>query len=434
MQKNVPAIHIYLLSFLYLFFTHSASAGLNAQISSGEELKLIGIGMHKELRNDIYLGALFVPQSVDNVEQITSDNVAKRMSLRFVTKYSDRKVARHFKERLALNNPRNEWQPLTREIVQFSRIFKQDLEPGDEINIDHIPGKGTEIYLNGTLFQTINKPGFSQLLLNIWLGSNPPTKAFKQHIRGDNQASAQATFESQYMSNTPTAGKFDSLLQSKEPTQVAANKSQINTTAKKQTNTSQQPAKKKPVTPKTVDKKTTTNKKVANTTKKPVENQSKTIVKKPETKKPDESSSKIANNKSASSISVPDLKIATPIIAKPDLVATLDKSAVELPEDDLFDADLVSGSYSRDLVRSVDKYKKYPKQALIDGDEGTVGAKAKIDANGEIIDVVITDRSGSRTLDRAVVKMIKRAAPYEPIPKGLELEEFEFDVLIEFKL
>ena len=125
----------FLLSLLFLISAQTAKADLTANLSDGNALQLLGIGMHQELRNDIYVGALFAPSSVSNVDEIKGESVPKRMSIRLVSNYSHRKMSRHWKERLAMNNPRSLWQPLTKEIVLFSRIFKRKLQVGDELNI-----------------------------------------------------------------------------------------------------------------------------------------------------------------------------------------------------------------------------------------------------------------------------------------------------------
>ncbi|TQV82959.1 TonB family protein [Aliikangiella coralliicola] len=442
------AISIFCLS---ITFVQQSKAELSANLP-GNSLKLLGIGMHQELRNDIYIGALFAPETVTDVEQLKNDTVAKRMSIRFVSKYSHRKMARHWKERLAMNNPRNRWQPLTREIVGFSRIFKRSLEIGDELNIDHVPGVGTQVYLNGTLFQTINKEGFVDLLLNVWLGTNPPTKAFKKSIRGQDTQPVQQDFVTKYEALQPIPGRFDQDLQ--PVTKVAA----VETPAKKTTVVKKTPAKKN-----TTPAKKPPAKKVAKTTpppkKKPEQNQKKVSTpskavannKKTETKPSSNAdpAKKLATD--ASKVAKldkdnfkPDIKLDSAIakeIAKPPVqkTASLEKpsnttTTTEDLEEEFFDADLISGSYTRDLLNSIRQFQQYPKKALVNGDQGDVLARVKIDSNGEIIDFSIVERSGSRILDKAVTRMVRKAAPFQAIPKELKLQEFEFEVPISFQL
>lgn len=435
----------FLLSFLFLISAQTARADLTANLSDGNDLQLLGIGMHQELRNDIYVGALFAPSSVSNVDEIKGESVPKRMSIRLVSNYSHRKMSRHWKERLAMNNPRNLWQPLTKEIVLFSRIFKRKLQVGDELNIDHVPGVGTQIYLNGTLFQTVEKEGFVDLLLNVWLGTNPPTKAFKKSIRGQDDSATKDGFVTKYSALQPIAGRFDADLA--PVTQVAKVEAPAKTPVTKPP-VRKNPPKKTPVTkpapkkvavakPKTEPKKSNNTASSSKTsTTKPAPSQNTVAANsKPNTAK------KVVDNKPDFK---PDINIGEVLNqAKPKppvkKVASIEKTenakqAEESIDEDFFDADLLSGSYTRDLINAIRKYQNYPKKALQRGEEGEVVAQVKIDSTGEIVDIQITGRSGSRTLDKAVTRMVRKAAPFQEIPKELKMDEFEFEVPISFQL
>ena len=173
---------ILLLGFILSYSTFVSSKSTISQ-SNGDTLELIGIGMYQELHNDIYIGALYGPANVP-IGQLLDEKTSKRMTLKFVSQYSNRKMKRHWKEGMSINNPRKEWQPLTREIVNFAKLFKRPLQAGDEIVIDYSAKLGTEIIFNGTLFKTIDNPAFSTVILNVWLGNVPPTKAFKSNIQG----------------------------------------------------------------------------------------------------------------------------------------------------------------------------------------------------------------------------------------------------------
>ena len=448
-QLELRKIAIFAISIFCLTttFIQQPKAELIASLPQGNSLKLLGIGMHQELRNDIYIGALFAPDSITSVDQLKGDEIAKRMSIRFVAKYSHRKMARHWKERLAMNNPREQWQPLTREIVGFSRIFKRSLEIGDELNIDHIPGVGTQVYLNGTLFQTIEKEGFIDLLLNVWLGTNPPTKAFKKSIRGQDAEEIQLSFETKYQALQPIPGRFDADLA--PVTKVAS----ADETANKNTTQPAETKAKKPAA--TTTQKKTPAKKVAAKTPPPQQKKPEQSQKKVATTKPKTNAGSSVAKKAADTVAdvskvakldkdnfKPDISLSSTLKTEPkkqpvQKTASLDKpseAAAQELEEEFFDADLISGSYTRDLLNSIRQFQQYPKKALVNGDQGDVLAKVKIDADGEIIDFSIVERSGSRVLDKAVTRMVKKAAPFQAIPKELKLQEFEFEVPISFQL
>ena len=57
----------------------------------------------------------------------------------------------------------------------------------------------------------------------------------------------------------------------------------------------------------------------------------------------------------------------------------------EQPEE-IFDADLLSGSYTQELINTIRKFQSYPKKALKEGAEGDVTIMVTIDKAGELLD------------------------------------------------
>ena len=114
--------------------------------------------------------------------------------------------------------------------------------------------------------------------------------------------------------------------------------------------------------------------------------------------------------------------------------AKLKVAETETIEEDFFDADLLAGSYTRDLINAIRQHQVYPREALLEKREGDVTAKVTIDDEGEIVDVTLIERSGSRVLDKAASRIIKKAAPFQAIPVELNQKEFVFEVPVSFQL
>ncbi len=427
---------VFLLGCLLTLQVAQVSA-LETTLTNGDNLELFGISIHQEQRNDIYVGALFAPENVTNTNQILDSATSKRMSLKFITKYSNRKMARLWKQRIAMNNPKSDWQPMTKEIVQFARIFKRAMLAGDELNIDFEPVSGTSIYLNKTLFLTIPNLDFYKLLLNVWLGSIPPTKDFKVGITGNNKGPLNEQLITQYNNIQPKIGRFDADKAEiiKPETTVAKTeefKPATKAVPKKNSNNQKKNvvAKAKPTTEKkkrTVEKLTTDlqlpDSKIAKIQPKLVLDElikTKPIPISKQNKKP--ASNKATNRK-------PKKK---PVQKTP--VSGTKVAKLDIPEEEFFDADLISGSYSRELINNIRAVQSYPKKALIKGIQGEVTVLVKIDKNGELLENKIIQRSGSRLLDRAVLKMVRKAEPFPQIPNELKMNEFEFEVPLSFTL
>ena len=74
---------------------------------------------------------------------------------------------------------------------------------------------------------------------------------------------------------------------------------------------------------------------------------------------------------------------------------------------------------------------EYPVEALRSGESGTVIVQVQVDSNGVPVDARISQRSGSRTLDRAALDAVRRwrfepaVVEGQPVPGSLEIP-FEF--------
>ncbi len=444
LTPNKFILLISLLTTLQINSSHAIETSL-----TNDELPLFGIGIHQEQLNDIYLGALFAPNSVTSSKELLDENIAKNMSLKFISKYSNRKMARFWKQRIAMNNPKTSWQSMTKEIIQFANIFKQAMQPNDEIKISFSPNDGTLVYLNGTLFLTIAKPEFYNLVLNVWIGSIPPTRIFKIGITGQNSSETNNQLINQYSNIQPIRGRFDDDLNKKKPLKIAkiANKRKIRSkTSNKQTKIS---AVKKRITAKAKPQKKRTKKAKSSPTNSSQSNISNLkadinlnfdnlididsigISTINNSMEPSSTAQKVANKLPATTVEK-KTKTVKSQIASPNLkVASLTKPDNQA---ELFDADLYSGSYTRDLINSIRKVQWYPHHALISGIEGFTTILIKIDKNGNILTKQITQRSGSRALDKAALKMANKAAPFPQIPDSLNMQEFEFSIPLNFTL
>src|SRR5690606_41919133 len=80
-------------------------------------------------------------------------------------------------------------------------------------------------------------------------------------------------------------------------------------------------------------------------------------------------------------------------------------------------------SWESRLLGHLKRYKRYPNDARRRGQEGVVKVRFVIDARGKVIDHQLVGRSGSPSLDRATLHMIRRAQPLpapppEPLKNG----------------
>lgn len=441
--------------FTLAFLTNSlVTVAIEKQLANGEQLNLFGIGVHQEKRNDIYVGAMFATPGVTTKKQLFDVSTNKRMSIKFLTSYSNRKMSRFLKQRISMNNRKDSWKPFTKQIVQLSKIFKRSLQKGDEINVDYIANKGTQVYLNQTLFFEEKSHNFYNILLNIWFGSIPPSEAFKVGINGKNTAYQNDEFISRFESLITQIGRFDgdkiesAAPRSGQASNINNDSKVVKPIAKKSLPAKKQIAKKVasnsnstndkpqqvPVKKKSVNIDTPAIKLDSLLTK-PILLQKADVVEKTVNKSPSIGSVKSeaplenSENKTADKLPTKQQSLAAEKIPPtvPDETNIDDKNTK--PEVDL---DLISGSYTQELIATIRNKQSYPSKALKQGIEGSVVVQLVVNQEGDIERQSLLKRSGSKVLDRGVLRMLKKAEPYPKIPSELELEEFEIEIPLSF--
>ena len=90
--------------------------------------------------------------------------------------------------------------------------------------------------------------------------------------------------------------------------------------------------------------------------------------------------------------------------------------------------------YLAALAASIDRRKYYPRVSRRRGEEGRVVVSFVIRKTGEITDLMVTESSGSRRLDEAALKTLRRISPFQPIPEALARDAWSITVPIAFHL
>jgi hypothetical protein len=71
-----------------------------------------------------------------------------------------------------------------RQQIDYHNSLYEDVEPGDRYALTYIPGRGTELSLNGKPKGIIEGADFANALFSIWIGQQPIDESFKRQILG----------------------------------------------------------------------------------------------------------------------------------------------------------------------------------------------------------------------------------------------------------
>jgi Chalcone isomerase-like len=148
-------------------------------------LVLNGAGIRKKYFFKIYVGALYLSVKRTTVNAIINDAGAKRIVMSFLYKeLSTEDLVDGWNEGFAGNNSAKEMKSLQDRINKFNSLFTT-VRKGDEIQLDYLPGEGTQVRLNGVLKGSVPGEDFSRAVLKIWLGSKPADANLKDAMLGN---------------------------------------------------------------------------------------------------------------------------------------------------------------------------------------------------------------------------------------------------------
>jgi TonB family protein len=77
---------------------------------------------------------------------------------------------------------------------------------------------------------------------------------------------------------------------------------------------------------------------------------------------------------------------------------------------------------------------QYPQKAYDRNEEGVVVVKMSIDAGGRLAGANLLSSSGSMLLDEGALGVVRRAAPFEPLPGGYSLSRLHIVASFSYKL
>jgi len=179
---------------LALFFWGAAAQGavvegveLPGEVQLGEHrLQLNGAGVREKFFFDIYVAGLYLGKRQSDAAAILAQDRPWRMVMHFLYKKVGRKkMADGWEEGFEANLDEARMARLRPQIDRFKSLFP-DMHRGDVVLLDHLPGGGVRVILNGREAGTVGDPGFASALLAIWLGDKPVTGSLKAALLGGN--------------------------------------------------------------------------------------------------------------------------------------------------------------------------------------------------------------------------------------------------------
>lgn len=147
-------------------------------------LKLNGLGIRYKFFFKIYIAALYVEKLTHKADDLINAKGAKRIRMYFLyDEVSKEKLVNGWLEGFESNLSKQTYQQLKPRIDQFNQLF-ETVNRGDQILLDYLPDKGTQVTIKNKLRGVIEGADFYAALMKIWLGDSPVKEDLKNALLG----------------------------------------------------------------------------------------------------------------------------------------------------------------------------------------------------------------------------------------------------------
>lgn len=188
-------VQLILMSTLFVCFYPVAACAIeilgvnipNEIVLAKSEKKLIlnGYAVRTLTGQKSYVAALYLPNIEKRPEMILLNDDPSSMQLFFLQDdFDPEEFLNLLTEAVILNTPDEKKRKAEEEkLIALKAAFKQSINAGDVLVLDYSPSFGLRVSLNKK--QLIAWPQaklFYNMILKTWIGSRPPSTAFKQAI------------------------------------------------------------------------------------------------------------------------------------------------------------------------------------------------------------------------------------------------------------
>jgi hypothetical protein len=127
----------------------------------------------------VYVGALYLPE--DCPSDMALSDVPKRLEVEYFRSIAGDDFGAATNKKISENVDPQTYERL-RSRIEYHNSLYQDVNAGDRYALTYIPGRGTELTLNGESKGIVEGADFAAALFSIWLGSKPISESMKKEL------------------------------------------------------------------------------------------------------------------------------------------------------------------------------------------------------------------------------------------------------------
>ena len=187
MKRNTVGKIILLIVFFGMFALPINAAEVegtyysDSYFADNTKLRLTGTGLLRYWGFKAYTGAFYLEDG-STIEKALSDR-ANRIELEYFRSIKGKDFGPATNKSIAKNVDSKTFYRLRPQIEYHNSLY-EDVQPGDRYSLTYVPGRGTELALNGEPKGLIEGADFAAAVFSIWLGPKPINDSFKKQILG----------------------------------------------------------------------------------------------------------------------------------------------------------------------------------------------------------------------------------------------------------
>lgn len=152
----------------------------------GQSLVLNGAGLRRFFLFDIYVLALYLPAAVHDAHSVLDRDTPRQVRITLLHDVSAEHNVELLRKGLDANNSPQSLLAIQGQVEQFLDLVRhmETFPKGSVIELDYLPGAGTQVWLNHRLAGSFAGEAFNRSILKVWLGDHPVQQSLKTALLG----------------------------------------------------------------------------------------------------------------------------------------------------------------------------------------------------------------------------------------------------------
>lgn len=148
------------------------------------ELKLNGAGTRSKWFMDLYVGGLYVPETIDDGVAVINADEPQAITLHIISGMitSDRMTEATLEGFESATD--GDMAAIQDDVDRFMSVFEEEIKEGDVFDLVYLPSEGVRVLKNGEVRDTVGDLEFKKALFGIWLSDTPAQKDLKARMLG----------------------------------------------------------------------------------------------------------------------------------------------------------------------------------------------------------------------------------------------------------